>query len=309
MTSAQVGRQITGSDDRYRALLAVSQAIVSHRDLAELFHELASRLQQVVRFDYLTLVLHEPATNTMRMHVLEAPELAAPAIVLPPEDDPAGFVWQTQQPLITSSVAELRRWPRLLERVQPYGVQSYCWLPLTTARQRLGTIVLTSKEPYAYDTADVGFLQHVANEVAVAVENALAFREIEAAFQEIKALKDQLAQENAYLEQEEPPRSTCDIDDRRAAGRHASPPDKLLRALTEQESMMNGPIQLLDIVALTVDLPDHGLVRGHVGTVVENLAPGVFEVEFCDDDGRAYALLALPADQLMVLHYRPLQVA
>jgi formate hydrogenlyase transcriptional activator len=104
-------------------------------------------------------------------------------------------VWQTQQPLITSSLAELKRWPRLLERVQSYGVQSYCWLPLTTARRRLGTLVLTSKQPSTYDTADVGFLQHLANQVAVAVENALAFQEIE-------ALKDKLAKENAYLEEE-----------------------------------------------------------------------------------------------------------
>ncbi|MCI0638012.1 MAG: DUF4926 domain-containing protein [Gemmataceae bacterium] len=72
---------------------------------------------------------------------------------------------------------------------------------------------------------------------------------------------------------------------------------------------MNRAIELLDVVALTEDLPVRGLRRGQVGTVVEELAPNVFEVEFCDDDGRTYALLPLRADQLMVLHYRPLQVA
>jgi formate hydrogenlyase transcriptional activator len=185
----------TVTNDRYQALLAVSAAIVAHRDLCALFHDLAGRLRQVVRFDYLTLVLHEPVTNTMRMHVLEPPEPTEPAIVLPPEEDPAGLVWQTQQPLITSSLAELGRWPRLLKRVQPYGVQSYCWLPLTTARRRLGTLVFTSKELSAYEKADLGFFQLGANQVAVAVENALAFQEIE-------TLKDKLAKENAYLEEE-----------------------------------------------------------------------------------------------------------
>jgi hypothetical protein len=72
---------------------------------------------------------------------------------------------------------------------------------------------------------------------------------------------------------------------------------------------MNNPIQLLDVVALTEDLPDRGLFRGQVGTVVESLAPAVFEVEFCDNDGRAYASLALRANQIMVLRYRPLQTA
>jgi formate hydrogenlyase transcriptional activator len=182
---------------QYRTLLGVTQAIVSHRDLSSLFHDLADRLHQVARFDYLSLVLHDAVTQTMRLHLLETSELVPPGfvIILPPDDDPAGLVWQTQQPLITSSLAELGRWPRLLERVQPYGVQSYCWLPLTTARRRLGALVFACKQPAAYAAADADFLQQVANQVAVAVENALAF-------QELAALNHQLAQDKAYLEEE-----------------------------------------------------------------------------------------------------------
>jgi hypothetical protein len=72
---------------------------------------------------------------------------------------------------------------------------------------------------------------------------------------------------------------------------------------------VNGTINHLDVVALTQDLPERGLTRGQVGTVVETLAPGVFEVEFSDDSGRTYASLALKADQLLVLHYRPVSVS
>ena len=68
-------------------------------------------------------------------------------------------------------------------------------------------------------------------------------------------------------------------------------------------------INILDVVALTEDLPHQGLYRGQVGTVVEDLAPDVFEVEFSDDDGRTYATLGLRARQLMVLHHRPVEVA
>lgn len=64
-------------------------------------------------------------------------------------------------------------------------------------------------------------------------------------------------------------------------------------------------IQLLDVVALVEDFPQKQLVRGQVGTVVEVLAPGVFEVEFSDGEGRSYAFAPLHADQLMVLHYEP----
>jgi hypothetical protein len=68
-------------------------------------------------------------------------------------------------------------------------------------------------------------------------------------------------------------------------------------------------IRLLDVVALTADLPERGLLRGQVGTVVEVLAPGVLEVEFSDDQGHTYAQLALRDSQLMVLRYRPQQAA
>jgi Domain of unknown function (DUF4926) len=70
---------------------------------------------------------------------------------------------------------------------------------------------------------------------------------------------------------------------------------------------MPTPIKLLDVVALTVDLPEYNLWRGQVGTVVEVLASGsAFEVEFSDREGRTYESLGLRPDQIMVLHYAPL---
>ena len=68
-------------------------------------------------------------------------------------------------------------------------------------------------------------------------------------------------------------------------------------------------IEMLAVVALLQDLPEHGLVRGQVGTVVEDLAPHVYEVEFCDDDGRTYAMASLKADQIMRLHHEPIHEA
>ncbi len=64
-------------------------------------------------------------------------------------------------------------------------------------------------------------------------------------------------------------------------------------------------IELLSVVALVGDMIDRGLVRGHVGTVVENLGPGVYEVEFSDDSGQTYASLALRSDQFMRLYHEP----
>ena len=64
-------------------------------------------------------------------------------------------------------------------------------------------------------------------------------------------------------------------------------------------------MELLSEVAVLRDMPEKGLVRGQVGTVVELLAPSVAEVEFCDDQGRAYALAALHAEELIRLYHRP----
>jgi formate hydrogenlyase transcriptional activator len=232
-------------------LLAVSESIASCRELPALFHALAGRLVQVAHYDALSLVLHDTATSTMRLHVLETGESVARGleIVLRPEDDPAGLVWRTQQPLITSNVDELRRWPKFLERVERYGVQSYCWLPLTTARRRLGALVFTSKRTAAYDGSDLPFLQLVANQVAVAVENALAFQEIE-------ALKDKLAEEKAYLEEEV--RTEHQFGD-----------------IVSENAALRGVLKQVETVAPTDSTV---LVRGETGTGKELIARAVHDL-------------------------------
>jgi uncharacterized protein DUF4926 len=68
-------------------------------------------------------------------------------------------------------------------------------------------------------------------------------------------------------------------------------------------------IKLLDVVALLEDVPNRGLHRGQVGTVVEELAPGVFEIEFSDNQGRTYATLAMPVEQILLLRYEPAEAA
>jgi hypothetical protein len=68
-------------------------------------------------------------------------------------------------------------------------------------------------------------------------------------------------------------------------------------------------IEMHSVVALLEDLPEQGLVRGQVGTVVETWAPGVYEVEFCDDNGKTYAMVAVKAEQLIRLYHNPVHQA
>jgi formate hydrogenlyase transcriptional activator len=183
---------------KYRTLLAISEAIISHRDLPALLHDLAEQLHQVVRFDEVFVDLYDPNDHTMRLHVLEtsAPPSYPPVRRFPVEGIPTGWVWKTQQPLIVPNHQEDTRWPQFVKQVLgQQGILCSCILPLTTMRHRLGTLGLGCKQVSAYDAADLEFLQQVANLVAVAVENALAFDQIE-------QLKDRLTQEKVYLEEE-----------------------------------------------------------------------------------------------------------
>ena len=83
--------------------------------------------------------------------------------------------------------------------------------------------------------------------------------------------------------------------------------DRLRFAIVEARNLciIDVSCALLSVVAVLEDLPHDGLIRGQVGTVIEYLAAGVYEVEFSDDSGRTYASLALRTDQLMRLHHEP----
>src|SRR5262249_39184867 len=108
MSSAVPGEPSLASRQQYQALLAVAEAIISHGDLRAFFHDLPNRLRKVVQFDYLILVLHDAATNTMRRHILEtcdpAPLPDSPDS-LPVDDGPAGIVWRTQMPMTITDLA------------------------------------------------------------------------------------------------------------------------------------------------------------------------------------------------------------
>jgi len=181
----------------YCALLQVTEAIASHHDLGELFHELAQGLPEVLPFSYIAMILHDPARNIMRVQILEAPDPRhiKAGLELPVDQSTGGWVWQHQQPLVCTDVMQETRFPKAIQLIRAEGIRSFCMVPLTTARHRLGTLAVGSTVAQDYDEASIAFLKQVAKQVAVAVENALAF-------QQIAELKDKLAKEKLYLEDE-----------------------------------------------------------------------------------------------------------
>ena len=179
---------------QHQALLEVAEAIAQHRDLGELFHELAARLHRVVEFDYLNLTLHDAARNVMRLHILEAegPRTIHPGAELPVGETPSGWVWETQQAFILDDIAEETRYPALLQILRENGVGSLCSVPLTTAQRRLGVLSFGRRTAHRHSENEIAFLQQVARQVAVAVDNALNF-------ERAQAYQRQLAQERDRL--------------------------------------------------------------------------------------------------------------
>jgi formate hydrogenlyase transcriptional activator len=190
-------RELAGAspEARHQALLEVAEAIAQHRDLGELFHELAERLHRVVEFEYLNLILHDPARNVMRLHILETemPRKYGPGSEFPVGETPSGWVWETQQPFILDDIEkDETHFPALLQTLRENGVRSVCSLALTTAQRRLGVMSFGRGTPHTHSETEVAFLQQVARQVAVAVDNALNFATAQAYQRQLARERDRL---------------------------------------------------------------------------------------------------------------------
>jgi formate hydrogenlyase transcriptional activator len=183
-----------GLETPYQSLLEVSQAILQHRDLAGLFRDLSTRLHAVLRFDFLNLILHDAASNTMRLHILEttsgnAPDM--PQMDFPADDSPSGWVFQHQESLVIADVRRETRWPLIMGLLMRNKVISSCWLPLTTAQHRLGALVFGFGSPGPVE-AQLDFMRQIAAQVAVAVDNTLNYEKAEKYQQQLARERDRL---------------------------------------------------------------------------------------------------------------------
>ena len=137
--------------ERYQALLEVAQAVAAHRDLDELFRELAHRLPRVVQVNYVDLSLYDPIKKVMRLNTIQAnvPADLVGGHEMGVDDCPSGVVWQTQQSLLVPNLSEESRWPKVIGFMKEDGTQSFCFVPLTTARGRLGAMGFMSLQKAA----------------------------------------------------------------------------------------------------------------------------------------------------------------
>ena len=172
-TFGQPEVEIGNQADRYEALFRVSRAIGSHRDPKELFHVLASDLRQVVEFDFMAVFLYDEASNTLQVPAIEIMKGSG---VLIPDDFPiqetvTWWIYHNQQPVVISPGDT--RFPRVMQLYKQFGIKSACFLPLTTARRKLGSLGFGTINSGTHTNDDIRYLSLVADQVALAVDNAL----------------------------------------------------------------------------------------------------------------------------------------
>jgi formate hydrogenlyase transcriptional activator len=129
----------------------------------------------------------------MRVHILETPSGAYVDFVERTiQDAPAGWVWERQEALIISDLEQEKRFEKALGSLREINVKSFCILPLTSAHRRLGAVGFGSQRVGTYDEAGVEFLQLVARQIAVAVDNALSHQAAQALQQQLEHERDRL---------------------------------------------------------------------------------------------------------------------
>ncbi|HZE68282.1 MAG TPA: sigma 54-interacting transcriptional regulator [Pyrinomonadaceae bacterium] len=166
--------QVAVADEQtkqYLTLLELSKAIASHRNMPELFHDIACRLQHLFSFRALGVMLYDKSRNVMRFHLLETcePTQWEPPAEVPMEGSIAGWVWQKQEPVVIADLTQEERFP-FAKTLLKYPVKSVCSLPLSTAHQQLGVLNFWSEDADAYRELDLEFAKLVASQIAVAIE-------------------------------------------------------------------------------------------------------------------------------------------
>jgi formate hydrogenlyase transcriptional activator len=193
---ARQGR-FAAEGERYRTLLEVNNAIISSLEREALFSAIARAIGRVIPFDRTAMFLHDPKRDVLRLFLLESSLSSTYFSVgfeVPASESHVGWVFQNRQPLLRHDLAREREY-QAEEQAYADGVRSFVIVPMTVRARAVGTLAVASTAPARYDDADVAFLQEVANQVGLAVENMLAY-------EEIAALKGRLERENAYLKEE-----------------------------------------------------------------------------------------------------------
>ena len=184
------------STERHRLLLEINNAIISNLDRESLFHAIAETLRKVVPFDRAVLPIYDAEKDVFRRFALEGRSLPGQEVnsEIRRHGSHSGWVFDHRRPLLKRDVETERELPSD-EIVLAGGIRSYVIVPLIARGKVFGTLFLASCTPNRYSPEDVILLESVAKQIALAIENMLAYEEID-------RLRARLEEENRYLQEE-----------------------------------------------------------------------------------------------------------
>ncbi|PYL95798.1 MAG: Fis family transcriptional regulator [Verrucomicrobia bacterium] len=187
-------------NERLQLLLNLTTRITSNLDLREVLRAISANFRELMRCDGAGVWLPGEEAGTFKLYAFDASSSKGFAkedlIITPAEDDPGKRAFETMKPTV-ATVEEIG-WPGGGEGYRlaaAEGVKSACFIPLVSRGRALGDLMIVRKTEGTFTAEDVDFLSQAAGQIAIAIENALAYREI-------SELKDKLAQEKLYLEEE-----------------------------------------------------------------------------------------------------------
>ncbi len=194
----RASEELQSKNDRLRLLLDVTNQVVSNLELRDLLRAISHDVRRVMQCDYAGLSLPDAENKQLRLYALDFPAgkgFLQEELVYSMEGTPSGTAFRTMKPLMLQSpFTGWLNYPIVQIAVRE-GLKSVCCLPLISRNRAIGVLVLGRLRDDAFSQADIEFLSQVANQFALAVENALAYREI-------RELKEQLSKEKLYLEDE-----------------------------------------------------------------------------------------------------------
>src|SRR6266496_3055918 len=187
-------------NERLQLLLNLTSRITSNLDLREVLRAISANFREVMRCDGAGVWLPGEEAGTFKLYAFDAPVSKGFAkeevIITLPDDDPARRAFETMKPMV-ATVDEVG-WPGGGEGYRlaaAENVKSACFIPLVNRGRAVGDLMIVRLTEGTFTAEDVDFLSQAAGQIAIAIENALAYREI-------SELKDKLAQEKLYLEEE-----------------------------------------------------------------------------------------------------------
>jgi formate hydrogenlyase transcriptional activator len=189
-------QQLAREHGRLQLLLDINNVLVSKRNITELFSAISTLLRTLMKHEYSQIVLHDRKTGQLVVRALDFPHskgfIHEGLIVTP--DSPAGRCFAERRGFVIDELDTQQFPSEVTERLLGEGVHSICLAPLVSHNDILGVLSVGSSHVKAFSTAETDLLAVVASQVALAIENALAF-------DSVKELNERLATENLYLEE------------------------------------------------------------------------------------------------------------